>query len=175
MIASRFLLPARFVSKLTPPTKTRLTLKEALYKSLRSSRRTIKRIIIITVPTMFFISILIEAGFFTWISAYLKGVGAYLPVPAGGIGIIASAIGHPIAAYTISSNLLAVGEISAKGIILSLLIGTIFSSPVSMLRDSMPSHVGIFGPKTGLQIVLLSSVIRNGITIIIIVLLALFW
>ena len=124
---------------------------------------------------MLVISVLIKAGVFESLASHLSGVGAYLPVPASGLSIIVAMFGNNIAAYTIASNLLAVGEISAQGIILSLLIGAILSNTVYMLRSSLPIHIGIFGIKTGIQITLLSSAIRNGIIIVFIVMLALFW
>jgi len=175
MVASRFLLPARQQPKLSLEAKPRPPLKEAFKQSLKASQRIIKRIIIITVPTMLAISILIKAGIFDGLAVYLSDISAYLPVPASGLGIIASMFGHPLAAYTVASNLLAVGDISAKGIILSLLIGTMFSSTIYMFRSSMPRHIGLFGLKTGLQITLLSTVTRVGIIIVFIVTLAAFW
>jgi hypothetical protein len=175
MVASRFLLPACPAPKLSLETKTRPPLKEAFKQSLRSSQRIIKRIVIITVPTMFVISILIKAGIFDGLASYLSGVSAYLPVPASGLSIIAAMFGHPIAAYTVASNLLVAGEITARGIILSLLVGTMLSNVVYMFRSSMPRHMGIFGLKTGMQISLLSSAIRGGIIIVFIVTLAIFW
>jgi hypothetical protein len=175
MVTSRFLLPARPKQKLSLETKPRPTLREAFKQSLKSSQRILKRMLAITVPTMLVISILIEVGVFDSLASYLSGVSAYLPIPASGLGIIAAMFGHAIAAYTVASNLLAAGEITARGIILSLLIGSVLSSIVSMLRMSIPSHVGIFGLKTGLQIILLSLAIRSGIITVFIVMLAIFW
>ena len=175
IVASRFLLPAHPKQNLSPETKPRPPLKEAFKQSLKSSRRIIKRIVIITVPMMFGISILIKTGVFDGLTSYLSGISAYLPIPASGLGIIASMFGHHIAAYTVASNLLAVGEISAKGIILSLLIGNVLTSIITGVRVHMPAYVGIFGPKNGFQIMLLSAVIRSIIIIILIVILALFW
>ena len=175
MVASRFLLPASPAPKLTLETKPRPPFKEAFIQSLRSSRGTIKRMVVITVPTMLVISILIKAGVFESMASYLSGVSAYLPIPANGLAIIASMFGHAIAAFTVASNLLAVGEITARDVILSLLIGSVLSSIVFMLRISMPHYVGIFGPKTGIQLMLISSTIRSAITIVLIVILALFW
>ncbi|MFH0941932.1 MAG: nucleoside recognition protein [Chloroflexota bacterium] len=175
MIASRFLLPARPAPKLSLETKPRPPLKEAFKQSLKSSWKVSRRMIAITVPTMLVVSILIEVGVFNSLASYLGGVSAFLPIPISGIGIIVSMFGHPIAAYTVASNLVAVGEISAKGVVLSLLIGGIFANAVFLLRSSIPNYMGIFGLKTGVQITLLSSAIWNSIIIILIVILAIFW
>jgi hypothetical protein len=175
MIASRFLLPARPEQKLSLETKSRPSLKEAFKQSLKSSQRILKRMVIIIIPTMLVISVLIEVGVFDSLASYLSGVSAYLPIPASGLGIIAVMPGHSIAAYTVASNLLAVGEITARGIILSLLIGSVLTGITSMFRYQIPIYVGIFGPKTGTQLVLLSSAIRSVIVIVLVVILAVFW
>jgi len=175
MVVSRFLLPACPAPKLTLETKPRPPFKEAFVRSLRSSRGTIKRMVVITVPTMLVISILIKTGVFESMASYLSGVSVYLPIPTNGLAIVASMFGHAIAAFTVASNLLAVGEITARDVILSLLIGSVLSSIVFMLRISMPHYIGIFGPKTGIQLMLISSTIRSAITIVLIVILALFW
>ena len=175
MVASRFLLPARPEPKLSLETKPRPPFKEALKQSVGSSRRIIKRMVIITVPTMLVISILIKVGVFDSLASYLSGVSAYLPVPANGLGIIAAMFGHYIAAYAVASNLLAVGEITAKGIILSLLIGSVLTSVIAMFRYQISHYVGIYGPKSGIQLMLLTSAIRSGIIIVFVVILTIFW
>jgi hypothetical protein len=78
-------------------------------------------------------------------------------------------------AYTVASNLLAAGEITAKGVVLSLLIGGMFANAIFLLRSSIPNYMGIFGPKNGVLITVLSAAIWNGIIILFIVLLAVFW
>jgi len=175
MVASRFLLPARPEPKLSLEKVTRPPLKEAFKQSLRSSRGILKRMVMITVPTMLIVSILIKAGVFDSLASYVSGVSAYLLVPVGGLGVIAAMFGHYIAAYTVASNLLAAGEITAKGVIISLLIGTVLTSIISMFRYQMPHYVGVFGLKTGFQLMLLSSAIRNAIIIVLIVILTIFW
>ena len=175
MVISRILLPVSPEPELSPENKPRPPLKGAFIGSLRSSWKIIRRMVIITVPTMLVISILIETGVFNGLTSYLSGISAYLPVPASGLSIIAAMFGHSIAAYTVASNLLATGEIAARGIILSLLIGSVLSSTIYMFRDVMPYYVGVFGPKAGVQITLLSSAIRAVIAIIFVVILAIFW
>lgn len=175
MIASRFMLPVRPALIISLEKKPRIPLREAFKKSLKSSWKIIRRMIAITVPTMLVVSILIKLGIFDTLASYLGGVGAFLPIPISGMGIIVSMFGHPIAAYSVAANLLAVGDISAKGVILSLLIGGIFANAVFLLRSSIPNYIGIFGPKNGILITVLSSAIWNSIIIIFIVILSIFW
>jgi hypothetical protein len=124
---------------------------------------------------MIIISILIKLGVFDSLSSYLSDISNYLPIPANGLSIVAAMFGHHYAAYAIASNLLAVGEISGKDIILSLLIGSVLSSVITMFRASMPYLVPVFGLKSGIQLMLLSTALRNSIAIIFIVLMAIFW
>jgi len=105
----------------------------------------------------------------------LSDISAYLPIPANGLSIVAAAFGHPTVAYTVAGNLLAAGEITAKGIILSLLIGSVLASGISVFRETMPYFVSIFGPKYGIQLTLLSSSIRSVVAIVFIVILAVVW
>ncbi len=175
MVVSRILLPARPTSKLPSENKPRPPFKEAFTQSLRASRRILKRMVLITIPTMLVISILIKAGVFSGLTAYLSDISAYLPIPANGLSIVAAAFGHPTVAYTVAGNLLAAGEITAKGIILSLLIGSVLASGISIFRETMPYFVSIFGPKYGIQLTLISSSIRNVVAIVFIVILAVVW
>jgi len=175
MLASRFLLPAKAATRLSVETKSRPPLKAAFVQSLKSSWKVSRRMIIITVPTMLAVSLLIELGIFDHLTKYMGGVTTYLPIPPSGLGVIASMFGHPVVAYTVASNLLEAGEISAKGIVLSLLIGGMFANMVFLLRSSIPNYMGIFGPKNGVMITVLSSIIWNAIIIFFIVMLAIFW
>jgi hypothetical protein len=175
MVASRFLLKNRDDCELALEERKRLPLNEAFKESWQVSKGTIKRMLLITVPTMFVVCILIKVGAFEALSAYLSGMSAYLPIPPSGLGIIAAQFGHSIAAYTVASGLLAAGEITGKEIILTLLVGSVLTSIVSMFRSTMPYYVGIFGLRTGLELMVLSSAIRNIIVIVFIVILALFW
>ncbi|MEW6425608.1 MAG: hypothetical protein AB1523_12875 [Bacillota bacterium] len=92
-----------------------------------------------------------------------------------GLGIVAAQLGHSNAAYAVASGLLSSGEISAKGVVLSLLAGDVLSGIAMMFRYLMPYYVGIFGLRTGLELMGISVTIRNGIVIAFILVLALFW
>lgn len=65
--------------------------------------------------------------------------------------------------------------LTGKGIILTLLVGDVLKSLLTMVRVMTPYYVGIFGPKNGLQIMVLSTTIRTGIKLVLIFVLALFW
>jgi len=175
MVVSRFLLQKRDDCELVPEEKPRPSFKEACRQSLLSSKSLIKRMVLVIVPTMFVVCILIKLGVFEALASLLRGISPYLPVPSSGLAIIAAQFGHHLAAYTTASNLLAAGEITAKGIILTLFVGNVLTSILTMFKYLMPYYMGVFGPKTGLQLMVLSSAIRNVIVIIFVIGLAVLW
>ena len=74
----------------------------------------------------------------------------------------------------IAGNLLSVGILNTKEIVLSLLVGMILSSIVS-IRFLIPYYVGIFHSKLGTQIMIYSTILREGILIVVNVIIALYW
>lgn len=176
MVVCRFLLKGMENSEMALESdKPRPPFKEAFKQSLPSSKKMIKRMFLFTVPTMFAVCILIKLGAFDMLASFLSGISSYFPIPSAGLGIIAAQFGHEIAAYTTASSLLAAGEITAKGVILSLLVGNVLTSIVTMFSHLTPYYVGIFGPKEGLQLMILSSAIREGMAVILVFLLVFFW
>jgi hypothetical protein len=79
-----------------------------------------------------------------------------------------------VGAYTIARRLLAKGILSSKEIVIILLIGRVLSSLVR-LRFTIPYYTGIFFPGLGMQIMLLATFMEEGLTVVLVILLALFW
>jgi hypothetical protein len=174
MLAGKLMLPKRLCTvdnKITekPP------LRDALRLSLQTSRGTIKKIVGTTVPMMFLTAFLIKAGAFDVLTNYLSGAGMHLPVPASGFGIIAAQFANPVAAYTIAAGLLSTGELVPKDIVITLLLGDVLTSITTSLKYFVPYYVGIFGPKIGMQMLCLATVIRNSVVVLFVFLLTWFW
>ena len=127
-----------------------------------------------TIPVTILVFALIDAGFFEVLAAFLKEHAVFIPVPGEALPIIAAQFTANIAAYTIAGNLLSAGILNTKEIVLSLLVGKILSSIVS-IRILIPYYVGIFGPKLGTQIMIYSAILREGILIVATVILAISW
>lgn len=180
MLAGRFLLVKNnsncsYTNSPNSPKEKRPPLKDAVKISLYASKGTIKRILLMTIPITFIVFILLTIGVFDILASYLSGVSAYFPIPPEGLGIIAAQFGSFIAAITVAGNILSSGVLTGKGIILILLVGDVLKSLLTMVRFLTPYYVGIFGPKNGLQIMVLSTTIRTGIMLVVIFVLALFW
>jgi len=173
MILGRFLLPAKKPAAIGQEIK-REKLSRALKNAVSASLTPLRRII----PTMAIAAIivfqLIDIGFFEMISVYLKNLPVLSNLPVEGLPVIAAWFASNIGAYTIAASLLTEGILSSKEIIITLLVGRVLSSLVR-LRFTIPYYTGIFSPGLGMQIMLISILMQEGITVIIIVLLSLFW
>ncbi|MBU4372907.1 MAG: nucleoside recognition protein [Euryarchaeota archaeon] len=174
MLAGRFLLRSNYCN-IDKKTINRPPLRDALRLSLQTSRGTIKKIVITTIPMMFLAAFLIKAGAFDVLTDYLSSAGMHLPIPASGFGIIAAQFANPVAAYTMASGLLSTGELMPKDIVITLLVGNVLTSITTSLKYFVPYYVGIFGPKIGMQILCLSTLIMNSIVVLFVFLLAWFW
>jgi hypothetical protein len=142
--------------------------------SIKKSKKTIYRIIMMTIPVTILVFIMIDAGFFEVLAVFLKEHAAFVPVPGEALPIIAAQFTANIAAYTIAGNLLSAGILNMKEIVLSLLIGKILSSIMS-IRILIPYYVGIFGSRLGAQIMIYSAILREGLLIIVTIILAFSW
>lgn len=147
---------------------------KSLKMSFKKSKKTIYRIITMTIPVTILVFVMIDAGFFEVLAAFLKEHAVFVPVPGEALPIIAAQFTANIAAYTIAGNLLSAGILNTKEIVVSLLVGKILSSIMS-IRILIPYYVGIFGSKIGTQIMIYSALLREGILIIATVMLAIFW
>lgn len=147
---------------------------KSLKISVRKSGKKICRIITMTIPVTILVFVLIDAGFFEVMAAFLKEHAVFVPVPGEALPIIAAQFTANIAAYTIAGNLLSAGILNTEEIVVSLLVGKILSSIMS-IRILIPYYVGIFGSKLGTRIMIYSALLREGILIIATVMLAIFW
>ena len=177
MLAGRFLLVKKNSNcgYTNSPKEKRPPLKEAVKISLQASKGTIKRILMMTIPITFIVFILLTIGVFNVLASYLSGVSTYFPIQPEGLSIIAAQFASFVVAITVAGNILSTGVLTGKGIIMTLLVGDVLKSFLTMVRFLTPYYVGIFGPKNGLQIMLLSTTIRTGIMLVVIFVLALFW
>ncbi|MDO9098015.1 MAG: nucleoside recognition domain-containing protein [Candidatus Methanoperedens sp.] len=173
LILGRFLLSPKkpaIIERHAEKKKFGAAFRNALSFSLPPLRRII--------PTMIIAAIivfqLIDIGFFEAVSVYLKDFPALAYLPPQGLPVIAAWFASNIGAYTIAGGLLADGIMSSKEIVITLLVGRVLSS-IMRLRFTIPYYTGIFSPKLGMQIMLLALLMQEGLTVIVIVLLAVFW
>jgi hypothetical protein len=126
----------------------------------------LKRIVLITVPITILTFYLIQLGFFDLLTKWLHPFIHLLPLPPEALSIIAARFGGPLPAYTLASSLLVNRLLTGKEVILTLLWGTVLTSTVG-LRYLIPYYWGIFGPRLGIQLMLISTGLRQTLIILI--------
>ncbi len=131
-------------------------LRKALVKTKNHSISILKTMLLATYIT----ALLITAGFFEHLTSLMKDFAFLLPFSAAEISVMLSVMTSSIAAYTLGGNLLKAGLVSEKGLIKSLLLGSVFAN-VTYLRMLIPYYVGIFGSKDGIKIMLSSMTTRS--------------
>jgi len=175
MLAGRFLLEKKNHTPVDLPAEARPPLKEAFKISLQASKGTVKRILCMTIPIFFVVCILITIGAFDLLAGPLGGVCEYFPIPAAGLSIIAAQFANFIAAHSTAGTLLSTGVLTSKEVILTLLVGNVLSSVMMVMKYLIPSYIGIFGPRVGLEMLAIATALRTGVMLVVIFALALFW
>ena len=88
------------------------------------------------------------------------------------MSIIAAQFANFIAAHSTAGTLLSTGVLTSKEVILTLLVGDILSSVMMLMKYMIPYYVGIFGPRIGVQILVIATAIRMGVMLMVIFALA---
>jgi hypothetical protein len=165
LVAGRFLLePANksFAEDSTAKKPTASFSMKLLKDSAGKSRAVIIRIMRTTVPITFGMFFLIHAGVFDHLDKKLAFLATYLPLAPEALSVVAIRLGSTVGAFTVAGNLLYSGTISARDVVLSLLVGNLLASGIN-LRYLIPYYFGIFGPADGLRVLLLSTLLRVAI------------
>ncbi|MDN5339973.1 MAG: hypothetical protein PWQ30_1082 [Euryarchaeota archaeon] len=155
-----------------PAEEPAVTLREALVTACTSSKKTLTRLLSITVPTIVIVAFLINAGTFDRLAGLMQGAGSVFPVPPEGFAIIAAQFGSFVAGASVASALLAAGDMTWQQIVLTLLVGNVLTSVTRSIRWLGSSYVAIFGMRTGTEIMLVSTALRNGIMVLLVAVLA---
>jgi len=172
LIIGHFTLPAQSAQLTLTKNDSHPPLQDAFKQSLKKSMPMFKRIVFITVPITTITFYLLHLHFFDYLSNWLSPILRFLPLPPEALSIIAAQFAGHLPAYTLASNLLVAHALAGKEIILALLIGTVLTS-ITGLRYLIPYYWGIFGPKLGTQIMLISQGLRQ--LIILLVAMGVYW
>jgi hypothetical protein len=137
----------------------RPTTGQALIKSLRDARKTVPKILTTMVPVTFVVFVLIGLGIFEYAAAHLGVVARFFPIPIESLPIVATRLASPLGAYSIAGSLLSKGVLEGKDVVMALLVATLLST-VPNLRYLVPYYFGIYGPTIGMQLVIVSTLLR---------------
>ena len=161
LIYSRWLLPADQGGKdLAAPSapKKKLGLVQEIWQKFQ---RRFFRVILFTVPIYFFIFVLNDCGFFNWLRdamAIHVSLG-FLPIEAASV-VIFSVATEFTAGVAAAGAFLQAGALTVPQTVMALVLGNIVATPVRALRHQLPSTMGIFSPKLGTELLLMSHGLR---------------
>jgi len=165
LLTGRFILPKRENHRSEKKKKERPAFRLAFRESIYQSKGMVKRIAAITIPVTIIVFVMIDLGVFDALATPLEDISKYLPIPPEGITIIGAQFANNVAAYTVASNFLLKGVLNGYQIIIILLVGNVLTS-IAGLRYLIPYYTGIFGPRLGTELMVISTVLRQSLIIV---------
>ncbi|MDE7241485.1 hypothetical protein [Desulfovibrio sp.] len=166
VLLGRALLPAPGADAALPAPKQEPQGKTgptgALEKAWRRFRRRLPRLVAFTVPVYILMYALQRLGAFAALEAWLAGHMdwlAFLKPQAVGVIVLhfAAELGAALGA---AGSLLEAGGLSARDVVLALLVGNILSTPVRAIRHQFPAYAGFFRPAEALRLILANQGLR---------------
>ncbi len=136
--------------------------KERLLQEIwqKFSRR-FTRVIFYTLPIYFLIFAANDYGLFRWLrhAATNHVAVEFLPVEAASV-VIFSVATEFTSGMAAAGAFLQAGALTVSQTVMALVLGNIVATPIRALRHQLPSHMGIFAPKLGTELLLLSQGVR---------------
>jgi len=124
-------------------------------------RRRFSRVVLYTLPIFFLIFLAHDRGLFTWLRAAAASHVSlsFLPMEAASV-VIFSLAAEFTSGMAAAGAFLQTGALTVHQTVLALVLGNIVATPLRALRHQLPTHVGIFSPGLGTQLLLLSQGVR---------------
>ena len=136
--------------------------KDALRKSWRRFRQRLPHILYITMPVYVLMYVMNKTGGFDSLQAMMEGkVGVLNFLNPAGISVVLMHLAAEFAAaLAAAGQLLHAGTLTARDVVMTLLVGNILSSPMRAFRHQFPSYAGIFKPRLALFLIAFNQVLR---------------
>ena len=127
----------------------------------RKFRRRFSRVAFYTLPIYCLIFLANDWGLFTWLREATASHLAlsFLPMEAASV-VIFSLAAEFTSGMAAAGAFLQTGALTVHQTVLALVLGNIVATPIRALRHQLPSHVGIFSPGLGTQLLLMSQGLR---------------
>lgn len=110
------------------------------------------------IPIYIAVFMLNAMGFFETIQAGLARFTSVTFIPLESLSlVIISFAAEFTSGFAAAGALMQAGVLTTKQTVLALLIGNIIAFPIRALRHQLPHYMGIYEPKTGLQLLLLGQ------------------
>ncbi|MBQ7618152.1 MAG: hypothetical protein IJS50_04690, partial [Desulfovibrio sp.] len=137
-------------------------LGEAFSKAVLRLKRRLPKLLFLTIPIYLLMFWLVRQGFFaaceSWLAEHALNSSLFSPQAASIIVLhFLAELGSALGA---AGSLLSTGALSAEEVVFALLIGNILSTPLRALRHQLPSYIGFFSPKLGLQLLIANQGLR---------------
>ncbi len=118
-------------------------------------------IFIFVIPVYTAVFVLNRMGAFEIARMWLADVAVTTFIPVDSLSLIVlSFVAEFTSGFAAAGAMLESGVLTLKQAVLALLIGTIIAFPVRALRHQLPRYIGIYSPKTGIQLVLVGQGFR---------------
>ena len=115
-------------------------------------------IAVYVIPIYIAVFMLNAMGFFETIQAALARFTSVAFIPLESLSlVIISFAAEFTSGFAAAGALMQAGVLTTKQTVLALLIGNIIAFPIRALRHQLPHYMGIYEPKTGLQLLLLGQ------------------
>jgi len=159
----RFILPINIETIVFDPVeKRRLSLKEALGKSLKRLKKRMGKLLKFMVPVYILFFLFNRYGLFTQLKELIAANGWFLSwLNPQSLGIVILHVTTEFSAgLAAASVLLAENSLTYREVVLALLVGNILAAPIRALRHQIPYYTGIYNPGLALQLVGISQLAR---------------
>ena len=161
LLWGRLTLPPYQPAPLEPGSR-HATWKEIWQATTAKFFRRLYTILVVTIPVFVGVFLAQEGGLFNWLnsrlSVFLKGT--QIPVEAVSI-LIFSLAAEATGGFAAAGALLASHSLSPAAVLFTLIMGTIISSPMRAVRHQLPFYLGVYTPKLGLNLMILSQLFRT--------------
>ncbi len=133
----------------------KVTLKDAIKKSLKRNRKLFTKIALIYLSMTTLVFILRERGAFELFN--VLPLADLFGIPSESIVPLTSYVASPILGISLLGPMISNNGISYIQAMIVLMLGSMFMLPVFSIRSLLPRYVSIFGPRIGIRIVAFST------------------
>jgi hypothetical protein len=136
--------------------------KEIWHATLQKFFTRLYSILVITIPVFMGVFLAQEGGLFAWLKGHFTVLlqGSQIPVEAVSI-LVFSLAAEAAGMFAAAGALLAGQAMSPAAVLFTLVLGTIISSPMRAVRHQMPFYLGVYTPKLGFRLMVLSQLFRT--------------
>ncbi len=160
LIYTRFALPP-LEKRSSPPQPEGQDWQATVMGRGRELRRRLFQILPIVLPVYVIMVVASDMGLFLWLREVVaQGIAnQFIPVEAMSVIIFSLAV-ESTSGYAAAGALMEAGSLSPVQAIIALLLGNMIATPIRALRHQIPYYVGMFPPRLGVSLIVISQVYR---------------